>query len=149
MTRSIDFTIDCPIPSEAVFAAMTDFSDRRPAYYPNLSRKRYRVLDLKEHSARVQEGAGPFLTVERYEWSGRCRVWSVIEESNVFRPGGVSDVKISDRRDGGSRLQVHLEREFHGWRGGVLQLSLAVNGRSGFFRRTYIKMLRNVARELR
>ena len=34
---------DTPVPPERIRAALTDFTDRRPDYWPNLDRNRYQV----------------------------------------------------------------------------------------------------------
>jgi len=147
--RRFQFVIDCPLPRAVVFEAMTDFSEKRAEYFPNLSRKSYRVLESGDKSALVREGTGPFFTQERYDWSTDGRIWSVIEESNVVAPGGMTDVRITERSDGTCRVAVNLDREFVGWLGRLLQVSVGLNGGSRFFRKTYIRMLRNVQRSRR
>jgi hypothetical protein len=146
--RRFEFFIDCPLPADTVFDAMTDFSEKRTVYFPNLSRTTYRVLERSGDTATVLEGTGPFENRERYDWSTRGRIWSVIEESNVVAPGGMTDVRIEPRAPG-CRVSVALDRDFVGWRGRVLQTSVFLNGGKRFFRRTYLRMLKNVQRERR
>lgn len=147
--KSYDFTIDCPIPPTEVFRAMTDFSEKRTRYFPNLSRAGFKVLELTENSARVEEGTGPFVTEEHYRWTAPNRIWSVVERSNVFVPGGLTDIHIDERSDGGTHVTFHIERQFRtSGLGGLLRLSLAMNGR-GYFRKPYTRMLRNVIHESR
>ena len=100
--RRFQFVIDCPLPRAVVFEAMTDFSEKRAEYFPNLSRKSYRVLESGDKSALVREGTGPFFTQERYDWSTDGRIWSVIEESNVGSAGR------HDRREDHGALRRHM-----------------------------------------
>lgn len=134
------------MPADAVFQALTDFSDKRAAYFPNLSKGSYRLIEQTDKTAVVIEGAGTFRSRERYDWSTPGRIRSVVEESNVVAPGGITDVRV-ERRAGGCQVAVALEREYIGWRGKLILSSIYVNGRSRFFRRTYLRMLKNVQRE--
>jgi hypothetical protein len=137
------------MPSGVVFEALTDFSEKRAQYFPNLSRGGFEVIEHKGDTALVREGTGPFFTKERYDWSTKWRVWSVIEESNVVSPGGMTDIRISDRGAQWSRLDVKLDRQFVGFRGRIIQSFVFANGGSRFFKRTYIRMLKNVQRSRR
>src|SRR5579884_2350741 len=135
IVRRYDFSVESPLSCGQVLEALTDFSDRRPRYFSNLSAGTYSVLERGDAWARVREGTGPFFSVERYTWSPEGRIWSVIEDSNV-----------SARADGGSLVRVHMERDFRGLAGLFLLFSASLNGGSRFFRRTYVRVLRNIAR---
>jgi hypothetical protein len=39
----VEFTVESDLPPERVLAAATDFSERRPDLWPNLSRRFYKV----------------------------------------------------------------------------------------------------------
>ena len=147
--RYVQFVIDCPLRSEVVFDALTDFSEKRVQYFPNLSRANYAVIERDAKTALVREGTGPFFTTERYDWSTAGRIWSVIEESNVAMPGGMTDIRITTRSDGWCRLNVDIDRQFYGWKGTVIDAAVVLNGKKRFFRRTYIRMLKNVQRASR
>ncbi len=149
IVRRYDFSVESPLSCGQVLEALTDFSDRRPRYFSNLSAGTYSVLERGDAWARVREGTGPFFSVERYTWSPEGRIWSVIEDSNVSAPGGITDVRVSARADGGSLVRVHMERDFRGLAGLFLLFSASLNGGSRFFRRTYVRVLRNIARETR
>jgi Polyketide cyclase / dehydrase and lipid transport len=146
--RHFEFHIDCPISADRVFDAMTDFSEKRTEYFPNLSKSHYQVVERRGDTAVVVEGTGPFSSREKYDWSTKGRIWSVIEESNVAAPGGITDVRIAERGSG-CRVSVALDRDFIGWRGGVIVAGIYMNGGKRFFRRTYLRMLKNVQRDRR
>ena len=44
----IEFTVASELPPERIMAAATDFSDRRPDLWPNISRRFYKVHDKGE-----------------------------------------------------------------------------------------------------
>jgi hypothetical protein len=144
--KTYSFEVVAPIPSDIVFSALTDFSDKRRIYYP-ISRNRYRVLEQTKTTARVQEGTGPIFSQERYDWSTKGRIWSVIEDSNVAAPGGFTDVRVSSHPSGGSQVAVRMERDFQGWRGNLLYVSATLQGGSRFFRRALLRTLRHIQRE--
>ncbi len=144
--KTYSFEVVAPIPTDIVFAALTDFSDKRRLYYP-ISRNRYRVLEQTRTTARVQEGTGPILSQERYDWSTKGRIWSVIEESNVAAPGGFTDVRLSPHPSGGCQIAVRMERDFQGWRGRLLLVSATLQGGTRFFRKAFLRTLRHIQKE--
>ncbi|HZT96037.1 MAG TPA: hypothetical protein VFB34_04285 [Chloroflexota bacterium] len=133
------FSVDCPVPADQLFAMLTDFSDSRPDYFPNLSRKTYQVLERHDGVAVVREGAGPFWTIERYDFSAPGRIWSVVQDSNVLAPGGMIDMRIKPQNGRGSTIEVNIERRFVGWRGGVMRFSIATRGGGTRFFRWQLK----------
>ncbi len=48
---------DAPVPPERILGALTDFTDHRPAYWPNLDPNLFRVHALGDTWAEVTEGA--------------------------------------------------------------------------------------------
>jgi hypothetical protein len=106
--------VDSDVPAERVLAAATDFSDRRPEYWPNISRKHYRVHGQGPGWAECTEGGeaiGGIWAREHYEWSGN-RVVGRMLDSNVFSSG--TWTLTSEPLDGGSRTTVVFDRRFKG-----------------------------------
>lgn len=109
-----DYALDTTAPPERVIAVLTDFSDRRPDYFPALSRRQYRVLERGETTALVREGTAMGWAVERYDWSEPGVVRWTPQESNLARPGTTWEVRVTPRKEGGSHLDVHFERDYKG-----------------------------------
>ena len=65
----IEYSVDTDLAPERVLAAITDFSDRRPDLWPNISRKFWKLHDRGENWAECTEGsdvAGGIWARERY-----------------------------------------------------------------------------------
>jgi Polyketide cyclase / dehydrase and lipid transport len=110
----VEIQVDSDVPAERVLAAATDFSDRRPEYWPNISRRYYSVHGQGAGWAECTEGGeaiGGIWARERYEWSGN-RVVGTMLDSNVFASG--TWTLTSEPRDGGSRTTVVFDRRFKG-----------------------------------
>ena len=109
----IEYTVESDVPAERVWAAATDFSERRPDWWPNLSRKFYVVHAQGEGWAECTEGTdapgGGVWARERYEWSGN-RITGTPQESNVFR-SGTWVMTVDPLPDGGSRVHVVNHRQ--------------------------------------
>lgn len=106
----IEYTVESDVPAERVWAAITDFSERRPEWWPNLSPKFYVLHERGENWADCTEGTdapgGGVWARERYEWSGN-RITATPKESNVFRPGaGTWAMTVDPLPDGGSKVHV-------------------------------------------
>ncbi len=54
--QSYEVNVETTIPPERLLAAATDFSERRPDLWPTITRRRYRVFSLGDHTAEVEEG---------------------------------------------------------------------------------------------
>jgi hypothetical protein len=143
--RTYQFSIDCPLPAKRVFEALTDFSEQRVRYFPNLSREMYQVLEQGADTALVVEGTGPIRTTERYHWTDG-RIWSVVVKSTVLAEGSMTDIRITPRGQMSCKVAGVVERQYIGIMGRLLATLLVINGRSWFFRRSYIKTLKNVQR---
>lgn len=140
------FCIDCPLPADVVRVALSDFSAKRFEYFPNLSRATFEVFELNDSTALVREGAGPFYSRLRYNWSAEGRIWSVVTESNVLAAGSLTDVRIEPRDRRSCRVSIHIENEYIGRVGSTLYAFIMLNGRTRFFRRLYLRTLKNVRR---
>jgi hypothetical protein len=124
----IEVSLDSDVPADRVFAAITDFTDRRPDLWPNISRKFYEVHATGDNWAEATEGTeviGGIWARERYEWSpGQVR--ATVMGSNVCK-SGIWEMRISPR-DGGSHIEIVNHRQFKG-KGHVLAAGLVLMGR--------------------
>lgn len=106
------FAIDVPVPPEAVVAALTDFSERRPEIWPDLDPEIYEVVEVRATSAVVREGQRtPRLwAVEEYDWSTPGTVTWTARESNFCAPGSSMSARAEPGPGGGSRVHVTWSR---------------------------------------
>jgi hypothetical protein len=106
----VEFDIDTPLPSDRIIAGLTDFSDRRPDVWPGLNREMFKVYEVGDTWAHVQEGNSPSIWArERYDWSTPGTVTWTVEESSFCTPGSFVRAEVTPR-DGGSRIHVTWER---------------------------------------
>lgn len=124
----IEFSLDSDVPADRVFAAITDFTDRRPDLWPNISRKFYEVHAIGENWAEATEGTevvGGIWARERYEWSP-SEIRATVMDSNICK-SGIWEMRVASR-DGGSHIEVVNHRQFRG-KGHVLAAGLVLIGR--------------------
>src|SRR5712691_439243 len=98
----ISFSIDSDLPAERVLAVATDFSNARLQYWPAIDPNVYQVHSRSAVSADVTEGSsvmGGIWAHEAYEWSTPGVVRATVQESNVFRPGGVWELRVTAKPD--------------------------------------------------
>jgi hypothetical protein len=107
----VEMDVTTDVDPTAVRAALVDFSSRRPEIWPGITSDLYKVYELGETSALVQEGTrSPGIVVwakERYDWSDPATVRWTVEDSNFCAPGSYVAATIAAREGGGS--QVHIE----------------------------------------
>jgi hypothetical protein len=124
--------VDSKVPAERVLAAATDFSERRPELWPNISREFWQVHERGPNWAEATEGSPGVWARERYEWSDN-RVVGTTQDSNVFRPGGTWTLAVEPRDGGGSHIHLVLDRRFKG-KGWLFYPAVALFGRRMFER---------------
>jgi hypothetical protein len=108
----IEYSAESSAPPERVLAAATDFTERRPEIWPNISRKFYVVHERGDDWADVTEGSdsmGGVWARERYEWSEPNTVRATVSESNIFRDG-MWELRVEPNGSGGSRVHVVNDR---------------------------------------
>jgi hypothetical protein len=113
--------VDSGLPPERILAAFTDFSERRPDLWPQLSRKLYEVHSLDETSADVTEGSDRPISVwarERYDWSEPGVVRWTVTESNFSVPGHTMVVRV-EPRESGSHVSLDYDRGVTGVKGTI------------------------------
>lgn len=131
MTR-VHFTMETAISPERILGAATDFSERRPELWPNISRRFYRVHEVEASRAEVTEGSdtmGGIWARELYDWSTPGTVRGTVQESNVFQAGGTWELRVRPRDDGGSHIELIRDRKGKGLKGKLIEAMLAVGGR--------------------
>jgi len=109
----IHYEADGAVSAERFIAALTDFSERRPALWPNLDEKFYKLHDLGATWAEATEGTdvlGGIWARERYDWSDPGVVRLRLLEAADFRPGTLTEYRVASLPDGGCHVSVDLER---------------------------------------
>ena len=127
----IRFDLESTVAPVTILAAVTNFTARRPDLWPNIDRAVYQLHDSGEGWAEVTEGSaimGGIWARERYEWSTPGRVRATVQESNVFRPGGVWELAATALDGGGSQVSVLNHRRAKGLKGHLLGAMLTLVG---------------------
>jgi hypothetical protein len=120
------------VPAEQIMAAATDFSERRPELWPNISRGFWQLHDRGPNWAEATEGSPAVWARERYEWSEN-RVVGTTQDSNVWQPGGTWTLTVEPLTGGGSHLRMVLDRGWKG-RGWLFSIPVALFGQQMFKR---------------
>lgn len=119
------------LPPEAVIAAATDFSERRPEIWSNLDPRVFRVETIGADCAEAIEGSatlGGIWARERYGWSRPGVVRADVMESNVFGPGSWWELRVAPDGTGGSHVEWVSRREPKGLRGRLVTSMLRLAG---------------------
>jgi hypothetical protein len=131
----IHYEADSDVSAERFISALTDFSSRRPELWPNLSPAYFKVNELADTWAVVQEGSavlGGVWARERYDWSQPGRVTITLIESPSFRPGTVIDYQVTGRDGGGCHVSVDFQRIATSLTGRVVGAAVQLGGRRRF-----------------
>jgi len=117
----LTYTVESSVAPDRLLAAATDFSERRLELWPGIDPKVYSVHAQGDGWAEVTEGtAGPGVWArERYEWSGNV-VRCMVQESNIYRPGGTWELRVEPRSGGGSVATVSVHRRSYGVKGRLI-----------------------------
>src|SRR5215472_15430857 len=140
---TIRFTVETPIPSEALLRALTDFTPNRPTLWRNLDPAHYTVHARGETWADVTEGsgiAGGVWERSRYDWSQPGVVTATLLESNSFAPGSSWRYQIEPDGRGGSRVHCTVRRIGKGVKGRLVVALIGLVG-TGVLRRDLEHML--------
>lgn len=128
---NVRFTILSDLSAESVLSVATDFTERRPQYWPNIDANVYEVHSKSAHSAEVTEGSAVFGGIwarEAYDWAEPNTVRATVQESNAFKPGGIWELRAIPRSEGGCRIEVLNHRQGKGWKGRVIGSMLTLMG---------------------
>ena len=124
--------LDSDISPERMLAAATDFSERRPELWPNISPEFWQLHDRGPNWAEATEGSPSVWARERYEWSDN-QIVGTTQESNVFRAGGTWTLSVKPRGGVGSHIRVNFDRRWKG-KGWLFSPAVALFGRQMFTR---------------
>jgi hypothetical protein len=116
---------------------LTDFTTRRPEFWPTLARDLYEVYEVGPTSAEVKEGSlKPFVIWERdhYDWSITGRVRWTVRASNYCTAGSYVEARVHPAADRGATVNVEWNRTGIGVRGRIL-IALVVLTRGAIIRR--------------
>ena len=110
----VEMDVTTDVDPAAVRGALVDFSPTRPETWPGISPDLYKVYEVGDTSAIVQEGTrNPGMAMwakERYDWSDPDTVRWTVEESNFCAPGSYVAATITPRQGGGSRVHIEWNR---------------------------------------
>src|ERR1700694_5105705 len=126
------FHLGTKLAPETVLAVLTDFGPRRATVWPNIDERHFRVHDQGPGWADGPEGnsiAGGVWERARYTWdaaAGHVAVETI--DSNTWGPGSRWDYKLTPSAQGGTEVEVTVERHGKGWKGRLLEVGLAVGG---------------------
>jgi hypothetical protein len=129
----IHFHLETSMAPEAVLAVLTDFGPRRAKIWPNIDDQHFRVHGQGPGWADVTEGSsvvGGVWEREKYVWdaaAGHVAVETI--DSNTWGPGSRWDYKLTPTAQGGTDIDVTIERHGKGWKGRLIELGLAVAGK--------------------
>jgi hypothetical protein len=111
---SLDIPIETDLPPDEVRRRLIDFSPDRPKIWPGITPELYKVYEVGETSAEVQEGTktpfGTFWARERYDWSDPNRITWTVVESGFCKPGDQLSATLRPREGGGTHIDLHWER---------------------------------------
>jgi hypothetical protein len=110
--QSYEVNVETTIPPERLLAAATDFSERRPDLWPTITRRRYRVFSLGDHTAEVEEGTTPVHHRYRYTWTDDGVVRATTVDATVMVTGSIWELRVRPREGGGSDVHIHVEMAF-------------------------------------
>jgi hypothetical protein len=96
---------------ELLIGGLTNFTERRPELWPGLNPKKYRVYEVGDTWADVQEGNNDMIWArERYDWSTPGTVRWTVQESSFATTGDFVEVVVRAKPGGGSRVHVTWNR---------------------------------------
>jgi hypothetical protein len=73
---TFSFEVDTNVPPEQMIAALTDFTENRLRLWPTIDKRYYKVLNLSETSADVEEGSAVSVVfMDASTMIGRRRDW--------------------------------------------------------------------------
>jgi hypothetical protein len=131
----IHYEADGTIAPERFIAALTDFSDRRPELWPNLSAGLFRVHEQGDTWAEVTEGTavlGGVWAREHYDWSSPGLVRLRLVESPSFVPGTFIDYRVMPRVAGGCHVAVDFQRIARSPKGRLVGALVQLGGKRQF-----------------
>jgi hypothetical protein len=143
-----DLSFQTSVPPERLFAAATDFSERRPDFWPNITRKQYRVFSVGDHTAEVEEGTTPVHHRYKYEWTDDGVIRATTTHATVMTAGSTWELRVRPRDGAGSHVDIHVEMGFKRLVAPVGKLVMRLNGGGAeTYRKWFMKTLVVLERE--
>jgi len=128
----IHFHLETRLAPAAVLEVLTDFGPRRAKIWPNIDDQHFRVHDQGPGWADVTEGssvAGGVWEREKYTWdAAKGTVAAETIDSNTWGPGSRWDYRLSPIAQGGTKIEVTVQRQGKSWRGRLIELALSAAG---------------------
>jgi hypothetical protein len=111
----VSYRVETTLEPKVVWDALTEFGPRRAQLWPDLSPESFQVLDRGDGWARVREGTASLgiWSIERYEWAYPV-ITATVEEANAAQAGGTWRMEVRPRAQGGSELQIDMDRRAKG-----------------------------------
>lgn len=131
----IHYEADGAIAPDRFVAALTDFSSRRPELWPGLDAKFFKVHEVGDTWAEVSEGTdvlGGVWGHERYDWSESGLVRLTLIDSADFRPGTVTEYRVTAGPNGGTHVAVDFWRIARSLRGRFVGAVVQLTGARRF-----------------
>lgn len=106
MRTRFEFDLHSLATPAQILELFTDFSANRPRRWPALSSRHYRVYDVGETTADVQEGQDlpPISARWVYDWSTPGLIRMHVVDSAHLAPGSLHELTIRPADDGGSDI---------------------------------------------
>jgi hypothetical protein len=123
-----DISLETNVAPERLLAAATDFSERRPNLWPTITRQRYRVFSVGDHTAETEEGTTPVHHRYKYEWTDDGLVRATTVDASVMTTGSIWELRVQPGDGGGSRVHIHVEMGFKGLMRAIGPLMFRLNG---------------------
>lgn len=143
-----EIDVETSVSPERLLAAATDFSERRPDLWPTITRSRYRVLSLGDHTAETEEGTAPVHHRYKYQWTDEGIVRATTVAATVMAGGSIWEMRVRPRGGGGSKVQIHVEMGFNGPFRVIGPVAMRLNGGvAETFRKWFMKTLSVLERE--
>ncbi|MEA2646274.1 MAG: hypothetical protein QOE92_1357 [Chloroflexota bacterium] len=144
--RRFEYSADTTVSPERFVAALTDFSEDRPKYWPGQTANQFKLIKKGKDWALVREGTGTAWEESRYDWSDPRYVYSEVKRSNFLNPGTRWEFRIK-KKLGGCHIDAVLERDFRGPQGLFVEALTRLPGAGRVFPRILNQTLRILERE--
>jgi hypothetical protein len=145
-----EIDIETTVEPERLLAAATDFSERRPDLWPTITRKRYRVFSIGDHTAETEEGTTPVHHRYKYVWSDDGVVRATTVDATVQSTGSIWELRVQAREGGGTNVHIYVEMGFKGMAKPIGPLLMRLNGGGAeTYRKWFMKTLAVLEAEVR
>jgi hypothetical protein len=128
----VHFRLQTKLAPGTVLGVLTDFGPQRAKVWPNIDDQHFQVHGRGPGWAEVTEGSsvvGGVWEREKYTWDGAAGVVAVETiDSNTWGPGSRWDYTLTPSAQGGTEIDVKVQRHGKGWKGRLIELGLVAVG---------------------